>query len=134
LHRFFDRETWVNQGGDFDTEPLLSTSISSSPQPVVFESSQQLVAKVQAWLDSPETNRGWILLGDEIFTRNARRILSREHSGPGNPLLRVEYALPPAVSVPTITLVGLLVLIIMTLCVGRRRLSVNRRTVNNFNN
>jgi hypothetical protein len=121
LHRFFDTRQWSTPGGDFDAQPLASQSISGSPQTVTFASSPQLVAAVQDWLDDPASNHGWMLIGDEASVKNARRILSRENSGPGNPLLSVEftYPLPAANNIPAVNGVGLIALGLMLLLTGR---------------
>lgn len=115
LHRFFDTGLWSAPGGDFVEQAVANTPISSSPQVVTFTSSASLIASVQGWLDDPASNHGWILLGDEVFMQNARRILSREHTGPGNPLLILEFTPPPPTAVPVMTTTGLLVLIIFLL-------------------
>ncbi len=118
LHRFFDTLAWDNPGGDFSAMAVSSESISSSPQSVIFSSNPQLVAAVQDWVDNPASNHGWILLGDEVFPRNARRILSREHEGPGNPLLSIEFTPAPARPVPAITGASLLVLVLFLLLIS----------------
>jgi len=82
---------------------------------VTFTFSASLIAFVQGWLDDPASNHGWILLGDEVFMQNASRILSREHTGPGNPLLILEFTPPPPTAVPVMTTTGLLVLLIFLL-------------------
>lgn len=115
LHRFFDSELWNTAGGDFAAVAIASEPISSSPQSVTFTTNPQLVAAVQAWVDNPASNHGWALLGDEIFPQNARRILSREHAGPGNPLLSLDFTpgavvAIPAVAIPATTMKGLLIL------------------------
>jgi hypothetical protein len=123
LHRFFDYEVWSTAGGDFASVAVASEPISSSPQNVTFASNPQLVAAVQAWVDNPASNHGWALLGDEVFPQNARRILSREHAGPGNPLLTVDFTPAPvdipAVSIPAMTTTGLLILVLLLLILSR---------------
>ncbi|MDX2418118.1 MAG: DNRLRE domain-containing protein [Xanthomonadales bacterium] len=124
LHRFFDSELWNTAGGDFAAVAVASEPISSSPQSVTFATSPQLVAAVQAWIDNPATNHGWALLGDEIFPQNARRILSREHTGPGNPLLTLDFTPGPAVAIPAVAIpatstMGLLILVLLLLILSR---------------
>ena len=120
LHRFFDSELWNTAGGDFAAVAVTSEPISSSPQSVTFATNPQLVAAVQAWVDNPASNHGWVLLGDEVFPQNARRILSREHAGPGNPLLTLDFTPGPAVAtpafaIPATTTTGLLILVLLLL-------------------
>ena len=130
LHRFYDSELWNAPGGDFAPGAVASAPISSAPQSVTFASSPQLVAAVQAWVDDPASNHGWILLGDEVVTQNARRILSRENAGPGNPLLTIEFTPPPPVAVPVLNTTGLLVLVLLLSLYGFAAL----RSVNNMRN
>ena len=119
LHTFWDSGFWNTPGGDFAEAAVASESISSSPQSVTFNSNPQLVAAVQGWVDQPASNYGWILLGDEVFMQNARRILSRENSNPGGPLLTVEYTAPPPAAIPALTTTGLLVMILSLLLLSR---------------
>lgn len=120
LHRFYDTELWNTTGGDFVSVEVASEGISSSPQSVTFTSSPELVAAVQTWVDNPSNNHGWALLGDEVFPQNARRILSREHQGPGNPLLSIDFTLAPAIVIPAVAIpamstAGFLVLVLLLL-------------------
>ncbi len=119
LHRFFDTLEWSTPGGDFAGEAIAGEPISSSPQTVTFTSNPQLLAAVQDWVDNPASNHGWILLGDEVFPQNARRILSREHNGPGNPLLSIAFTPAPAKAVPAFSGAGLAVLILFLLLLSR---------------
>jgi len=118
LHTFYATGLWNTPGGDFAVEVLASETISSSPQGVTF-TSLQLMADVQRWVDDPASNHGWVLLGDEVFIQNARRILSREYSGPGGPLLTLDVSPPPPVDVPALTTTGLLILVLLLLLLSR---------------
>ena len=123
LHRFFDSSVWNTPGGDFLPVAVASEPISNSPQDVTFASNPQLVAAVQAWVDDPASNHGWVLLGDEVFPQNARRILSRENAEPGIPLLTLDFTpgpvgSGPAVGIPAMTTPGLLTLVLVLLIVG----------------
>ena len=56
--------------------------------------STELVADVQEWLNDPDGNFGWILLGDESSSRTTKRFNSREHgSADTRPLLSIEYSM-----------------------------------------
>ena len=104
IHTFFDTSFWTNPGGDF------SESISAS-QEVAFEGSYtwgstvNMVADVQLWLDQPETNFGWILIGneDEDSGSTAKRFDSRENSVSVRPLLTVDFTMGGATPTPTPT-------------------------------
>jgi len=59
------------------------------------------VADVQAMLDFPEENFGWVLVSNgEGTAYTARRWASREHEEP--PVLAITYTLPSSAEVPAI--------------------------------
>ncbi|MEL6141956.1 MAG: DNRLRE domain-containing protein, partial [Bacteroidota bacterium] len=71
--------SWTTAGGDFLS--LVSGSLTmTGTGPKTFQSTPNLVADVQAWLDGTFPNFGWILKSDEVQQRQARRINSRESS------------------------------------------------------
>ncbi|MCI0439188.1 MAG: DNRLRE domain-containing protein [Chloroflexi bacterium] len=102
IHRRFDTETWNNPGGDF--APGASASASAAGQGrVAWGPTPQLVADVQAWVDNPSSNFGWILVGNEAASRTTKRFNSRENSNQASrPTLAVIFT-PPAVAAPTPT-------------------------------
>ena len=52
---------------------------------------------MQAWVDFPDSNHGWLLLGGEDAPTTAKRFASREAEDPATrPQLLVEYELPCA--------------------------------------
>jgi hypothetical protein len=99
-YRFFNDDTkkWANPGGDY------SGTISGSA--VVKDdlgggqlftwTGPQMVLDVQAWLDSPSTNFGWFVLGDETRGQSAKRFNSGESTISPNvpPVLSVTYVIP----------------------------------------
>lgn len=97
LHRFFDTETWENEGGDFAGEASASAAIGGPDlgggfAPQTWGSTASLVADVQAWLDDPSSNFGWVIVGLEEGERTTKRFNSREHSSAeSRPVLTVEY-------------------------------------------
>ena len=70
-HRFFDTIFWSTQGGDFSATVSASQSVGAVGQ--YTWSSAQMVADVQAWLDNPASNFGWLVLGDETAIATAKR-------------------------------------------------------------
>ncbi|MDQ6631746.1 MAG: DNRLRE domain-containing protein [Verrucomicrobiota bacterium] len=65
--------------------------------PYSFNSTAQLVADVQTWLDIPQNNFGWILMADaESIAFTARRFGSREDAN-FPPRLEIEYVMPPMI-------------------------------------
>ena len=69
-------------------------------------SSAQLAADVQAWLDDPGGNHGWMLRGNEADPSAAKKFASRESLDPAlAPRLVVEFTPIPAP--PTLAVLAL---------------------------
>lgn len=73
---------------------------------------------VQAWVNNPSSNFGWLLHGDETINKTARAFASRTPDLPGDaPVLTVTYIVPgavPVLSVPLLStpaLLGLMALL-----------------------
>lgn len=89
---------WNAQGGDFDTEPSAVLRVAAASQWYSWRSlpsgpgalNPKLSADVQAWIDNPAGNQGWMLIGDEGAEQNAKRFQSTR-SGSEAPRLRVIY-------------------------------------------
>jgi hypothetical protein len=95
LHRSFDSLEWAEAGGDFLATPHAHAPVAGRGE-YTWESTQEMVADVQSWLDDPEGNYGWLLKGNEEDRATARRFGSRESENPeARPRLTVEYILPP---------------------------------------
>ncbi len=71
LHTFFDNQFWSSPGGDFDAVASSTTTVASTG--FYTWSSAQLTADVQAFLDDPGTDFGWMLINNEITNRSAKR-------------------------------------------------------------
>jgi hypothetical protein len=91
IHTRYDTERWTQAGGDFAAEPSAAAEIGDAGA-YRFESSAAVVSDVQAWLDEPASNHGWILVGGEDAASTAKRFYSREagREGTGARLV-VEY-------------------------------------------
>lgn len=84
---------WATPGGDY--EPTASATINLNSSSNNLWTSATLGQDVQSWRDSPSTNHGWILIGDEN-NPSAKRLYSRESSSSSlRPQLTVNYATPP---------------------------------------
>ncbi|MBI2504842.1 MAG: DNRLRE domain-containing protein [Candidatus Latescibacteria bacterium] len=93
LHTFASTSFWTTPGGDYSDTQSASQGVSRSST-YTWESAQML-AEVQAWIASPATNFGWILLGNESANGTAKRFNSLESSTAAQrPKLTVEYTLP----------------------------------------
>jgi hypothetical protein len=81
-----------NCRGDFNSSASQSAGFGSSSQVLTFVSSEGLIADVETWVNQPNSNFGWIVLGDEPSVQNARRFSSRENVNQDmRPRLTVEY-------------------------------------------
>ena len=95
-HRFFDSVFWTTQGGDFSATVSASQSVGGIGQ--YTWNSAHMVADVQSWLDNPESNFGWLVLGDETAIATVKRFDTRESASP--PVLTIQY-IPAPRSAPT---------------------------------
>jgi hypothetical protein len=90
LHTRYDSEFWDEPGGDFD--PLASAVTSVGDVGLYAWQAPGLVADVQAWLDDPASNFGWILVGGEEARQTAKIFSSRESEVEASrPRLVVEF-------------------------------------------
>ena len=95
LHTFFADSFWTNPGGDFDATISASTIVGAASGYYTW-SSAQMVAEAQSWLDNPDSNFGWILMGGEDVEQSAKRFDTREHSDPSKrPTLIITYVPAP---------------------------------------
>lgn len=97
LHTFYDTSFWVVMGGEFDPTISGATMVAGFGF-YTWDSTPGMVADVQAWLDDPAGNFGWLVRGDESVSATAKRFDSREITAPTNrPQLTIDYtpAFPP---------------------------------------
>jgi hypothetical protein len=96
LHTFYDAAFWENPGGDFLAGASATLQVSDAGA-VGWSSTPAAIADVQAWVDFPDTNYGWLLLGGEDSSTTAKRFASREADElAARPQLLVEYEVPCA--------------------------------------
>jgi hypothetical protein len=129
--RFYEQDMpWGTPGGDFEAGSSGSASIGncSAPAPgIVTFSSPGMVADIQAWVDDPSSNHGWILIGDETAPQSARRFISRD-SGlvQFNPVLSIVVG---GEDVPASSPAGMLLMLL--LFVGASAFALHRRVRRN---
>ncbi len=91
LHNRFPQSFWQSPGGDYDTIWSAELEVSQTGD-YVFGSTERMVADVQNWLESPEINFGYMLVGDESPAGSAKRFSSRENADESTrPVMIVEY-------------------------------------------
>lgn len=113
IHRSFSSSLWSTPGGTFDPAVVASTSVAGNG--FYSWSSVDLTAQVQAMLDAPALNFGWLIRGGEGVPSSAKSFATRENPDESlRPVLRVDYVVPqPGV----VSLAGAMSL----LAVARRR-------------
>jgi hypothetical protein len=89
-HAMFNTSLWTTPGGDYNANPVSSVGMNTTLGNKTFPSSPNFVSLAQTWLNSPSTNFGIIMIGDETQLCTARRFGSREDSG-SEPILSVTY-------------------------------------------
>jgi hypothetical protein len=91
VHMFWPTFNWNEPGGDFAGSSSAELPVGSVGD-YTFGSTVDMAADVQMWLDTPDQNYGWILIGDET-AKSARRFDSRENDNMlHRPVLEVEYS------------------------------------------
>ncbi|HEX6791868.1 MAG TPA: DNRLRE domain-containing protein [Candidatus Krumholzibacteria bacterium] len=95
--RFYNTDTWTSAGGDY----IISDSgkiVIDGPGFYTWKS-EEMKDNVQAWLDTPANNSGWLIASDETGPLSIKRFDSREHATPGyRPRLKVYYTIIPVTS------------------------------------
>ena len=93
-HSHFGADLWVAPGGDFLPAASATQTVTDLGS-YAWGSTAGMVADVQAWLDDASQNFGWMMLGDELVSRAAKRFNSAQHPNAAlRPSLSVTY-LPP---------------------------------------
>lgn len=90
IHTFYPDEFWMHNGAQFVGEPS-ARLVVAGPGVYRFEG-DGLLRDVVLWAREPESNFGWILIGDETERMTARAFASRENPEPDlRPVLEIRY-------------------------------------------
>jgi hypothetical protein len=96
LHTFWPTDFWTTPGGDFDAAISASAVVGMTPLDVTTFSSPGMIADVQAWLDDPASNFGWIMIGNESIAGTAKSFFSVDAPDEEfRPQLTIEFDIPP---------------------------------------
>ncbi len=91
LHSFYANKLWNQPGGDYKADS--SSDMIVADEGIYTWSNTGLIEDVKYWLESPDLNFGWAIIGDESKTSTAKRFISRNFSDPElHPRLIIEYA------------------------------------------
>jgi hypothetical protein len=112
LYRSLGGAAWAVPGGlagtDFSAAPSSTTFVYGIGDPVQFESTPELTADVQHWVNNPDSNFGWMLMTEtEQVRKSARSFASREDAN-GGPMLIIEFTPVPEPSTIVLAALGLL--------------------------
>ncbi|MGB8170449.1 MAG: PQQ-dependent sugar dehydrogenase [Chthoniobacteraceae bacterium] len=94
-YRLYNTSSWLTPGGSFNA--TASATAVQSGGPFLTWTSAQLKADVQAWLDSPASNAGWMIRGNENTNLTACQFSSRQAGGVP-PALTITYDAAPALT------------------------------------
>ncbi|MCI0537645.1 MAG: DNRLRE domain-containing protein [Verrucomicrobiales bacterium] len=110
--RFHPDESWGLPGGqpgvDYVEAPSSSERVLGTGA-YEFEFGAMAILEMQAWLNDPSSNFGWMLLTQaEQAPKSARRFAAREFPEPNaRPVLIIEFSASPKLVPPTITSISL---------------------------
>lgn len=94
LHNFSPGSLWTTIGGDYDPTSSASQSVDGVGS-YMWGSTAQVIADVQSWVDNPQSDFGWILIGNEVTPTTAKRFDSKDHASPSaRPALTIYYNVP----------------------------------------
>lgn len=95
IHSVYPSSRWSRPGGDYLKVSSAKTEVAAAGV-YTWNSTPRLVADVQAWVNSPKRNFGWILIGDESQAATAKVFHSSESTDETvRPQLTVTFR-PPA--------------------------------------
>lgn len=87
--RNFNSQTWTVAGGSYDNTAAAAISITGTGT-YTWTTSSTLTTMLQAWLDTPASNFGWLIVGDETTAgATAKQLSSRQGTTP--PVLTLTY-------------------------------------------
>ncbi|MFZ9692819.1 MAG: DNRLRE domain-containing protein [Phycisphaerales bacterium] len=92
--RFYPDVPWATPGGEFVATMSGATTVGAIGF-YTWNSTPEMVADVQSWLDDPSTNFGWTVIGNEQSTQQVRRLETKESIASWRPKLVIEFE-PPA--------------------------------------
>lgn len=91
--RFYNTSSWSTAGGTFTAAPSAS-AVLTGPF-TTWASTAALKSDVQTWVNTPASNAGWIIRGDESTDQSACQFASRQAGGTA-PELAITYdSVPP---------------------------------------
>lgn len=127
--RYQQNQPWATPGGDFSAAVSATTTVGQTLNAAyTWTSTPALVADVQAMLDAPSTNNGWVLLNSDEWLPDSYRIFYTQAWADTalRPRLQVSYELA---AVPLPAAAGLFGSGLVGLCRVKRRPAGGAREV-----
>jgi spore coat protein A len=91
-HRRYATTLWQQAGGSCDSAASATTDVYGAGSTATWDSAA-LKADVQAWVNDPASNFGWMLAGDEDRFATSKRFQSRQHpDAESRPTLSVSFS------------------------------------------
>ena len=82
IHTFYDDQFWQTPGGDFISDPSATLDIGLEGA-YSWQNLEGILDDIQFWMEHPEENFGWILIGNETENAHiAKQFGAREHPSP----------------------------------------------------
>ena len=128
--RIYPEVPWGTPGGQFVAQSSATKAIGDMGTYAFMD--PHLGTDVQLWLNQPEQNFGWFLLGDEgeSADKTVRRFETREAGEDAAPILLITYSMVPEPGTLTLFGVGLLLVRIWrTGCLSPNPVGCNTRAV-----
>jgi len=95
LFTFWPTLMWNTTGGDFSADASATLSVDGLGS-YTWDSTPQMVADVQGWLDDPANNFGWLVLGDESTEQTTKRFNSVQNANEETrPRLTIQFSPTP---------------------------------------
>ena len=92
-NRFYEGAAWTTPVGDFRATPSAVTAVAGSA--FYNWSGTDVIADIQQWVNAPDSNNGWFIIGNEATNQTAKRFDTREVATLANrPVLEVDYTVP----------------------------------------
>jgi len=93
LNRLGSGTPWTTPGGDF-TATASATKAVTGLGSYTFGSTSALVSDVQAWLNTPANNFGWLLRSESESTATTIRRFASRDDAVNSPMLTISFSLP----------------------------------------
>src|SRR5207244_7673457 len=103
LFRFLASLPWSAPGGlpnvDFAADASSTTFVYGIGDETLFESTERLVGDVQAWVNHPDQNFGWMLMTETEQIRKSARSFASSEDPSGGPILVIDFTPIPEPSI-----------------------------------